>query len=124
MKTILLLLCFATGHAFCQEFGRFQIVTGPVLGEENGKPITRQTLYRIDTVTGQTWRLVRELSGPPNEMTATFAEGWIKVSEDFAVSMDTARIAAGKPSVLKHLSEEELKARIARSYDPPLKSKP
>jgi hypothetical protein len=54
--------------------------------DDAGVVRTGSALYRIDTVTGQTWRYDRELIRGPKEPGGIFAEAWVMMAEDHIMS--------------------------------------
>ena len=75
---------------------RFQLVSANYTIQDQ-KPRMEAGLFRIDTATGRTWKLLEVNYGykvpkdtEPHNM---LAEGWLLISEDFSVSAEaTARV--------------------------------
>ena len=92
MKTAkLICLVFAASFAlsasgFCQQVGRFQIVTGIVQHKYQGD---EKVILKIDTLTGETWKFIGfPLNFTGRTMTlqelqdATLTEGWTKLADE------------------------------------------
>jgi hypothetical protein len=61
--------------------GRFMIIVVPATVTSSS--ISERELYRIDTVTGKTWRMTRvAAAGDNGQSTEEFFEGWIEISEN------------------------------------------
>jgi hypothetical protein len=57
LLSLLLLACCAALATETNEIGRYQLITCPINAlDDKGDFRTETALYRIDTVTGQTWQ--------------------------------------------------------------------
>jgi hypothetical protein len=84
----LLLLALTSGRAGeTNAIGRYQLFSGPSVIKDGAGVVRASTaLYRIDTVTGQTWRYDRDLICGPKEPGGVFAEAWVMLAEDHITS--------------------------------------
>jgi hypothetical protein len=131
MKLILKLLsvglftCCAARAAETNEIGRYQLFTGPIdIKDDAGAVRTGSALYRIDTVTGQTWRYDQELIHGPKAPRGVFAEAWVIMAEDHIASQYLATsIAHGeekaKTTFTHFSSPNALGEAMDRMYWPP-----
>ena len=97
MKPILNLLsvvffaCCAVRASDTNDVGRYQLFSGPLdQADSAGRSHTSTALYRIDTVTGQTWMYTRWLIQGTQKPDGQFAEAWAPMGEDFQVSLYVA----------------------------------
>ena len=114
------------GHANdTNDVVRYQLFTGPLEQADNaGRIRTDTALYRLDTITGQTWRYNRWLIQGSQKPDGQFAEGWLIMSEDFQISSYIATgIAKGWQDTRTftniYPSTNALREAMDRMYWPP-----
>jgi hypothetical protein len=123
---LLLLACCAARAAETNEIGRYQLFTGPIdVLDDKGDVHTRTALYRIDTVSGQTWRYDRELIRGPKDPRGVFAEAWSLMGEDYIfssyVAIGAAQGDSAKANFLgnAYTSTNSFRQAAERMYWPP-----
>lgn len=122
----LLLLVFCSARAAeTNEIGRYQLFTGPMdIKDDEGVVRTGTALYRIDTVTGQTWRYDRQLIRGLKKPSGVFAEGWVIMVEDPITSLylGTSMVHGSEKAnaTFPHLSSTNAYRQASeRMYSPP-----
>lgn len=85
---LLTLLGDQNSTANTNAIGRFQLLAVPMETMTTRGPYTAQTVYRIDTVTGDTWRLISRI--PTN---SALVDSWMYVlePEEWAKAVQEAR---------------------------------
>lgn len=89
-KVLLLIACscYAARAGDMNDVGRYQLIIGSLdQGGDTGPTHTRTAMFRIDTITGQTWVYNRCLIKGPRNPDGTFAEAWVPMCEDFQASI-------------------------------------
>lgn len=122
LSSVVLFACCAARAAETNDIGRYQLFSGPIdIKDDAGVVRTVSALYRIDTVTGQTWRYDRELIRGPKAPGGAFAEAWLMMAEDHMTSQYIATsIAHGgekAKTAFPHLSSTNgLREAVGQMY--------
>jgi hypothetical protein len=125
LLSIILFTCCAAHAAETNEIGRYQLFTGPIdIKDDSGEVRTGSALYRIDTVTGQTWRYDRDLIRGPKVPGGIFAEAWVMMAEDHITSQYIAiSITQGEEKAKNTFTDlsstNSLREAADRMYMPP-----
>ena len=120
-----LLLFYSAAAGETNEIGRYQLFSGPMDTKDDSGVVRPGTaLYRIDTLTGQTWRYDRNLIRGTKEPGGIFAESWVMLGEDHVTSSYIATsITQGEEkanSIYNHFgSTNALSQAMDRMYWPP-----